>query len=70
LALSWVGTGRVVFSLNYTDAQLQEVLERWVAACRHMAHDGWWWQAEGASFRDVRRSVWRELLRQRIGLTR
>ena len=27
LALSWVGTGRLIFSLNYTDADFAEVTE-------------------------------------------
>ena len=30
LALSWVGTGRLIFSLNYTDADFAEVAERFV----------------------------------------
>ena len=32
LALSWVGTGRLIFSLNYTDADFTEVADRFVAA--------------------------------------
>ena len=32
LALSWVGTGRLIFSLNYTDADFEAVLDRFVAA--------------------------------------
>ena len=32
LALSWVGTGRLIFSLNYTDADFAEVAKRFVAA--------------------------------------
>ena len=31
LALSWVGTGRLIFSLNYTDADFAEVADRFVA---------------------------------------
>ena len=30
LALSWVGTGRLIFSLNYTDADFEAVAERFV----------------------------------------
>ncbi len=44
LALSWVGTGRLIFSLNYTEADFEAVAERFVAAARAMQHDGWWWQ--------------------------
>ena len=32
LALSWVGTGRLIFSLNYTDADFDAVADRFVAA--------------------------------------
>ena len=43
LALSWVGTGRLIFSLNYSDADFQAVAERFVAAARAMYEDGFWW---------------------------
>ena len=36
LALSWVGTGRLIFSLNYTDADFEAVADRFVAAARAM----------------------------------
>ena len=44
IALSWVGTGRLIFSLNYKDADFSEVLERFVRASRAMQADGWWWE--------------------------
>ena len=34
LALSWVGTGRLIFSLNYTEADFAEVAKRFVAAAK------------------------------------
>ena len=34
LALSWVGTGRLIFSLNYTDADFEAVADRFVAAAK------------------------------------
>ena len=43
VALSWVGTGRLIFSLNYTDADFAEVADRFVAATEKMKRDGWWW---------------------------
>jgi glutamate-1-semialdehyde 2,1-aminomutase len=36
LALSWVGTGRLVFSLNYSEADFDAVCERFVAAALAM----------------------------------
>ena len=37
LALSWVGTARLIFSLNYTDADFDAVADRFVAAAKAMA---------------------------------
>ena len=36
LALSWVGTGRLIFSLNYTEADFAAVADRFVAAAKAM----------------------------------
>ena len=66
LALSWVGTGRLVFSLNYTQADFDAVCQRFVAAARAMQADGWWWQGPGLSNKTIRRGLLREMLRQRF----
>ncbi len=69
LALSWVGTGRVVFSLNYQEADVEAVIQRFVAACQQMQADGWWWQggAEGHTDQGIKRSLLREMLGQKFG---
>jgi glutamate-1-semialdehyde 2,1-aminomutase len=64
LALSWVGTGRFIFSLNFTDEDMQDVLDRMLRAARRMQADGWWWHPAGATTRDLRRGVTREIGRQ------
>src|SRR5581483_6356049 len=61
LALSWVGTGRLIFSLNYTDADFAEVADRFVAAAQSMQRDSWWWSRAGVTNKDLRRQVLREL---------
>jgi glutamate-1-semialdehyde 2,1-aminomutase len=62
LALSWVGTGRFIFSLAYTDADYASVADRFVAAAKAMAADGWWWLPEGDAGKALRRRVVREML--------
>jgi glutamate-1-semialdehyde 2,1-aminomutase len=66
LALSWVGTGRLVFSLNYTQEDFNAVCTKFVAAARAMQADGWWWQAPALTNKSIRRSLVREMLRQRF----
>jgi glutamate-1-semialdehyde 2,1-aminomutase len=65
LALSWVGTGRLIFSLNYTDADFAAVTERMVSAATAMLHDGWWWEGEALTNKAIKWRVLRELLQAR-----
>ena len=65
LALSWVGTGRLIFSLNYSDADFAEVAARMLAAARAMHEDGWWWSRPGMTNASIKRGVLRELIRAR-----
>ncbi len=60
LALSWVGTGRWIFSLNFSDADFEAVLQRCVAAAQQMKADGWWWHDETLSNRSIRRRILKE----------
>ncbi|WP_119354110.1 aminotransferase class III-fold pyridoxal phosphate-dependent enzyme [Azohydromonas sediminis] len=66
LALSWVGTGRLIFSLNYGDAEFAQVLERVVAAGRQMQADGWWWHDAALTDKAIKRGLLREMLAQRF----
>jgi glutamate-1-semialdehyde 2,1-aminomutase len=66
LALSWVGTGRLIFSLNYTDADFAEVANRFVAAAEKMKQDGWWWHDASLTNKNIRRKILREMLAKRF----
>lgn len=66
IALSWVGTGRLIFSLNYTDADVDAVADRFVAAARTMQQDGWWWTDPAVTNQSIRRRVLREIIAQRF----
>jgi glutamate-1-semialdehyde 2,1-aminomutase len=66
LALSWVGTGRLIFSLNYSEEDFEAVCERFVAAARAMERDGWWWSDPALSNRAIKRGILREMIAQRF----
>jgi glutamate-1-semialdehyde 2,1-aminomutase len=70
LALSWVGTGRLIFSLNYTDADFDAVADRFVAAARAMREDGWWWSAPSTTNKSIRQQILREIIAHRWSLAR
>jgi len=65
LALSWIGTGRLIFSLNYGDADFDAVADRFIAAASAMQQDGWWWSPEGATNKSIRRGILREIIAHR-----
>jgi glutamate-1-semialdehyde 2,1-aminomutase len=70
LALSWIGTGRLIFSLNYAAEELDEVAERFVAAARTMQNDGWWWRNPALTNKAIKRRILREMIAHGLSSTR
>jgi glutamate-1-semialdehyde 2,1-aminomutase len=63
LAMSWVGTGRVIFSLDFTAEEYAQVVSRILLAARRMRDGGWWWEPPVAEpRRQLRKQLARELL--------
>jgi glutamate-1-semialdehyde 2,1-aminomutase len=62
LALSWVGTGRLIFSLNYTEADFAQVADRFVAAAGKMKQDAWWWREDSLTNKTIRRRILKEMM--------
>ncbi len=61
LHLGWIGTGRFIFSLDYTEADFAAVADRMVAAATAMEADGWWWSDGRLTDKAIRRRVLREM---------
>jgi glutamate-1-semialdehyde 2,1-aminomutase len=70
LALSWVGTGRLIFSLNYTEADFEAVADRFVTAAKMMQHDGWWWSHPATTNKSIKRRILREIVAHRFAIAR
>jgi glutamate-1-semialdehyde 2,1-aminomutase len=67
LALSWIGTGRLIFSLNFSDENFATFCKRFLAAAKEMQADGWWWRKAETTNKSIRRKVMREMISQRLG---
>ena len=65
LLLSWVGTGRFIFSLNYTDADFAIVSNKFIQAAHRMVRDGWWWSGSAMGNKDIKRKLLGEMWRAR-----
>ena len=61
LSLSWVGTGRLIFSHDTTDHDMRIISERFIAAATRMQQDGWWWTAASVTAKSINRLVLREV---------
>jgi glutamate-1-semialdehyde 2,1-aminomutase len=66
LALSWIGTGRLIFSLNYSDSDFAAVADRFVAAVRAMERDGWWWSNPSLTNRSIKYDILKEIIAYRF----
>ena len=67
LSLGWIGTGRFIFSHDYTDVDFAAVVERVAAAARFMRDDGWFYSHPAVGARHIRRRVFWEVVRATFG---
>src|SRR3982751_1777080 len=68
LALSWVGTGRLIFNLAYSEADFEAVSDKLVAAAKAMRDDGYWWADAALTNKAIKRRILREMLDHRFRL--
>jgi glutamate-1-semialdehyde 2,1-aminomutase len=69
LALSWVGTGRLIFSLNYSDSDFEEVIARFVKACDKMKEAQWFWAPPELTNKGIRRNIFKEMFAKRSAIS-
>ena len=66
IALSWVGTGRMIFSLNFSDQDFEQFMNQFVLAGHQMANDQWWWTPQGQTNQKIRKLIFREVLKEKF----
>jgi len=62
LMLGWIGTGRLIFSLDYNEADFVAVADRFVAAAKAMQQDGWWWTDPRTTNMSIKFRILQEML--------
>jgi len=68
LEMSWVGSGRIIMSLNYSDDDFDEVKARFIRAAQQMKVDGWWWQSPELTNKSIKQQMLKEMLIARFPL--
>jgi glutamate-1-semialdehyde 2,1-aminomutase len=68
LELSWVGSGRMIMSLNFTAEDFEEVTCRFVRAAQQMSDDGWWWHSPELTAKTIQKQLVGEMVRARFPL--
>jgi glutamate-1-semialdehyde 2,1-aminomutase len=66
LEVSWIGSGRFIMSLDYTDEDFRAVTERFVRAAERMHQDQWWWHSPGLSNKAIKRMMMKDMLLARF----
>ncbi len=62
LAISWVGSGRIIMSHDFSENDYNIVMKKIVSAAENMKADGWWWENTALTNKVIKRQVARELL--------
>jgi glutamate-1-semialdehyde 2,1-aminomutase len=70
LAMSWIGSGRMIMSLNFTDEEFSHVSERFVSAAENMKKDEWWWESPQLTNKSIKQQMLKEMLLARFPKTR
>ena len=62
VAVSWIGTGRFIFTHTMTDEYFEVFASALVGACTKMRQDGFWWTSSELTSKAIKRQVLREMI--------
>ncbi len=62
LSISWIGSGRLIISHDFSESDYNIVMEKIVSAAEKMKSDDWWWQDSKLTNKSIKRQIIRELI--------
>jgi len=62
LMLSWVGSGRIIMSFNFSDEDFDEVVACFIHAALQMKADGWWWHTPELTDKSIKKQLLKEMI--------
>lgn len=68
ISLSWVGSGRLIMSHNFTDEEFEQVSNRFIKAAIEMYKGGWFWFSPRLTNKSINRQVFKEMIAVRFPL--
>jgi len=66
LELSWIGSGRMIMSFNFSDSDFNEIIECFVRAAQQMKRDEWWWHSPQLTNRSIKQQMLKDMLIARL----
>jgi len=66
LSLSWVGSGRIIMSFNFSDDEFEQVMNRLIEAAKNMQQDGWWCKEPLLSNKAIKQEMLKGILRAKF----
>jgi len=67
ITMSWIGTGRFIFSHDLNNRDFEEIADRFIAAAQAMQEDGWWWKDAALTNKAINRRILKELFSASLG---
>jgi len=68
LELSWIGTGRLIMSFDFTDEDFNQVITQFIIAAQQMLADGWWWQSRNLTNQTIKQQFVYDMVSVRFPL--
>jgi glutamate-1-semialdehyde 2,1-aminomutase len=66
LEMSWIGSGRMIMSLNFNDDDFKKVIKCFIRAAENMKKDEWWWQSPQLTNKSIKRQMLKEMIAARF----